>query len=141
MKKYWKYTLVYVNTKKAAILILLFMFSSCSKDDNESFLERYNGVSWENKNSNDGFSPIGSDEVLMFSSGTYFYNIGVTDQTQWDEESDGFWPCKSFKEGDNRWIGFTLHNFKILKNNFNELVYEYKNHHHQGEYSLPYHMI
>ena len=126
MKKYWKYSLEYVIIKKAVILIFLFLFGSCSKDDKESFLERYNGISWENENSNDGFSPIGSNEILMFSSGTSFYNTAITDQALWDEQSDGFWPCKSFEEGDNRWIGFTSHNFKILKNNFNKLIYEYR---------------
>ena len=127
MKKYWKYALDSAKIKKALVLIFLLFFSSCSKDEKESFLERYNGISWELENSDHGFRPIGSNEVLMFSSGTSFYNTALIEQALWDDEDlDGFWPCKSFEEGDNRWIGFTLHNFEILKNNFNKLVYEYR---------------
>ena len=75
MKKYLKYALVFGIIKKAMILIFLLLISSCSKEEKESFLDRYNGISWELENSSDGFRPIGSDEVLMFSSGTSFYNV------------------------------------------------------------------
>ena len=132
MKKYFKYALAFGIIKKAVILVFLLLISSCSKEDKESFLERYNGISWELENSSDGFRPIGSDEVLMFSSGTSFYNVASIDQALWDaledEEDpiDGFWPCQSFEEGDNFWTGAQIHNFKILKNNFDELVYEYR---------------
>ena len=130
MKKYWKFSFVFVPIKKAVIPIFLLFFISCSKDDKESFLERFNGISWELENSNDEFRPIGSDEVLMFSSGTSFYNVASINQALWDaleeEDIDGFWPCQSFKEGDNYSTGAQIHNFKILKNNFDELVYEYR---------------
>ena len=132
MKKYWKYALVFGIINKAVILIFLLLISSCSKEDKESFLERYNGISWELENSNDEFRPIGTDEVLMFSSGTSFYNVASINQALWDaleDEEDpivGFWPCQSFEEGDNFWTGAQIHNFKILKNNFDELVYEYR---------------
>ena len=61
------------------------------------------------KNSSDGFRPIGSDEVLMFSSGTVFIMLASIDQALWDALEDeeepivGFWPCQSFEEGDNFW--------------------------------------
>ena len=130
MKKYWKYSFAFGIIKKIVIPIFLLFISSCSKDDKESFLERFNGISWELENSNDEFRPIGSDEVLMFSSRTSFYNVASIDQALWDalEEEDitGFWPCQSFEEGDNYWIGARIHNLKILKNNFNTLVYEYR---------------
>tara|TARA_B100001057_G_C22789798_1_gene927132 strand:- start:571 stop:1095 length:525 start_codon:yes stop_codon:yes gene_type:complete len=127
MKKYWKYALVFGIIKKALIPIFLLLISSCTKDEKESFLVRYNGINWELENPNDGFRPIESNEVLMFSSGTSFYNTAIIDQALWDDEDlDGFWPCKSFEEGDNYWIGGQIHNFKILKNNFNELLYEYR---------------
>ena len=116
--------------RKLLLLITLFLAFACSKDDKESFLERFNGVTWELENSNDEFRPIGSDEVLMFSSGTSFYNVASINQALWDaleeEDIDGFWPCQSFKEGDNYSTGAQIHNFKILKNNFDELVYEYR---------------
>ena len=109
------------------LILILFQLSLCeNNDDTKSFLERFNGISWEIENSDDGFRLIDSDEVLMFSSGTSFYNTAVTDQAQSDKELTGFWPCKSFVEGDNFWIGNTKYNFKILENNFNEFVYEYR---------------
>ena len=132
MKKYWKYSFVQRLIKKAVIPIFLLFASSCSKDDEGSFLERFNGITWELENSNDEFRPIGYDEVLMFSSGTSFYNVASIHQPSWDaeedeeEDIDGFWPCQSFEEGDNYWIGARIHNLKILKNNFNELIYEYR---------------
>ena len=114
--------------RKLLLLITLFLAFACSKDDKESFLERFNGVTWELENSNDEFRPIGSDEVLMFSSGTSFYNVASIYQPTGDaeEDIDGFWPCQSFEEGDNYWIGAQIHNLKILNNNFNKLVYEYR---------------
>ena len=114
--------------RKLLLLITLFLAFACSKDDKESFLERFNGVTWELENSNDEFRPIGSDEVLMFSSGTSFYNVALIYQPTRDaeEDIDGFWPCQSFEEGDNYWIGAQIHNLKILNNNFNKLVYEYR---------------
>ena len=112
---------------KLIFILILFQLSLCeNNDDTKSFLERFNGISWEIENSDDGFRLIDSDEVLMFSSGTSFYNTAVTDQAQSDKELTGFWPCKSFVEGDNFWIGNTKYNFKILENNFNEFVYEYR---------------
>lgn len=130
MKKNLKFAFFFGIIKKAVIPIFLLFISGCSKDDKESFLERFNDISWELENSNDEFRPIGTDEVLMFSSGTSFYNVASTDQALWDaleqEDLDGFWPCQSFKEGDNYWIGARIHNLKILKNNFNELTYEYR---------------
>ena len=130
MKKIFKIAFFFGIIKKAVIPIFLLFISGCSKDDKESFLERFNDISWELENSNDEFRPIGTDEVLMFSSGTSFYNVASTDQAPWDaleeEDLDGFWPCQSFKEGDNYWIGARIHNLKILKNNFNELIYEYR---------------
>ena len=116
--------------KKLILLTTLLLAFACSKEDKESFLERYNGISWELENSNDEFRPIGSDEVLMFSSGTSFYNVASINQALWDalEEEDitGFWPCQCFEEGDNYWIGARIHNLKILKNNFDTLVQEYR---------------
>jgi len=117
--------------RKLLLLITLFLAFACSKDDKESFLERFNGVTWELENSNDEFRPIGSDEVLMFSSGTSFYNVAsiyqpTRDAEEDEEDIDGFWPCQSFEEGDNYWIGAQIHNLKILNNNFNKLVYEYR---------------
>ena len=119
--------------KNFLFLSILFLLLSCSSNEIEdSFLERFNGISWELENSNDEFRPIGSDEILMFSRGTSFYNVAYIYQPAWDAEEDedqdidGFWPCQSFEEGDNYWIGARIHNLKILKNNYNELVYEYR---------------
>ena len=96
--------------KNFLFLSILFLLLSCSSNEIEdSFLERFNGISWELENSNDEFRPIGSDEILMFSSGTSFYNVAYIYQPAWDaeedEDIDGFWPCQSFEEGDNYWIG------------------------------------
>ena len=71
MKKNLKFAFFFGIIKKAVIPIFLLFISGCSKDDKESFLERFNDISWELENSNDEFRPIGTDEVLMFSSGIF----------------------------------------------------------------------
>tara|TARA_B100001250_G_C19775778_1_gene779456 strand:+ start:1309 stop:1797 length:489 start_codon:yes stop_codon:yes gene_type:complete len=113
--------------KKLILLTTLLLAFACSKDDEEeTFLDKYDGTSWtvEEDVSIDGeVADGGGVEIITFSNGTYFYSQFVGGGGAIDALGASF-DCMQYKEGRNVIFGGMELTYKILKNEADELLSE-----------------
>ena len=101
--------------KKLILLTTLLFAFACSKDDEgETFLDKYNGTSW---------TVEGSEEILTFSNGTYFYSQYFAGDTFLEGNEEDTFECIQYKEGTNVIFGIEV-TFKFLKNEADEFLFE-----------------
>ena len=102
--------------KKLILITTLFLAFACSKDDEsgETFLDKYNSTSW---------TVEGSEEILTFSNGTYFYSQYFAGDTFIEGNEEDIFECMQYKEGTNVIFGIEL-TYEILKNEADELLFE-----------------
>ena len=101
--------------KKLILLTTLLLVFACSKDDEgETFLDKYDGTSWEVQEEvvNGEVADGGGVEVITFSNGTYLYGQVIGGGPIPGAIDD----CFQFKEGTNVISGLemtTVTNSKI----------------------------
>ena len=111
---------------KKLLLLSAFLIFACSSDEgnndnnnsNQTFLERYDGVVWENpffisnpQNENDA----GAYQYLIFKNSNLFFNLYKPNNPLWFNENE----CQGFSEGLNS-NGET---YNITINNYNALQF------------------